>query len=426
MPMKPKFPVHPLIFALYPILLVLLNSAHQRHLDAALRSGVLLALGGAALYGVFWLLLRSPGRAALLASLCLLGYYAYDPIYELLRGRELLGLVVGKHRFLLPVWLVLLAVCAFWLVKMFRRQRVLNGVFNIGSLVLLVPCLGLIAATGSWVSPLRDAGLIAPPGLEVSYINVGDLGPDQPGVVGDAILLRSTEGKNVLIDGGYPNGLAAAYLAKQGVTHLDMVVITHPHDDHTGGLIEVLKAIPVDLLVSNGEPLEESALYWELQDTIKSAGVATRVVRSGDELPFGYLTFQVLSPLEISPDSVNHNSVVLRLVVGKVAFVFTGDSDALEQMRLVQSGADLRADIYKIAHHGADGNTDPGFIAKMNPSVAIYMAGAGNMYGFPEAPTLRIFQSAGIEVFGTDLNGTIVVKTDGKTYQVIPEHEAPE
>jgi len=241
--------------------------------------------------------------------------------------------------------------------------------------------------------------------------------------VGDAILLRSNEGKTVLIDGGYPNGLAAAYLREQGVTHLDMVVMTHPHDDHAGGLVEVLKTIPADLFVSNGEPLPESAVYWELQETIRTAGVKTQVVRSGDELPFGYLAFQVLSPVEISPHSVNNNSVLLRLEVGKIAFLFTGDTDQIEETRLMQVGANLKADVLKIPHHGADGNTDPNFLATVAPSVGIYMSGAGNMYNFPEPNTMRLFESAGIDIYGTDRNGTIVVETDGKTYQVIPERE---
>lgn len=434
--MKQKISLHPLIFTLYPLLFVLINTANQRHLETALRNGVLLALGGAVLYGVFWLVLRSPLRAALLASLCLLFFHAYDPVYELIRGRELLGFVFGKHRFLLPAWLGLLAVCTGWIIiklkstpapysaRALTSERALDRVFNAGSLVMLLPAIALIVATGSWINPLRDAGLVAPPGLEVAYINVGDLGPDQPGVVGDAILLRSTEGKNVLIDGGYPNGLAAAYLREQGVTHLNMIVITHPHDDHTGGVIEILNTIPTDLVVSNGEPLPDSPVYLALQETIRSVGVKTQVVRAGDELPFGYLTFQVLSPDMISPNSVNHNSVILRLAVGKVAFLFTGDTDSVEQMSLLNVEENVQADIYKIPHHGAYGNTYPEFIAKVNPAVAIYMAGAGNMHGFPEAPTLRIFEAAGIVVYGTDMNGTIVVKTNGKEYEVIPEHEA--
>lgn len=426
--MKQKIPAHPLIFALYPVLFVLLNTANNRHLAEPLRNGVWMVLGGWALYGVLWLLLRRVQKtallpAALLASLILLMVHAYDPVYELVRERELLGLVVGKHRFLLPAWLALSVLSAGWIYKKYSLDHLLNGVLTVGSLVMLVASFVVIAVTGSWRTSLRDIGMVPPPGLEVSYIDVGNLGSDQVGVIGDAILLRSTEGKTMLIDGGYPNGLAAAYLAKQGVTHLDMIVLSHPHDDHSGGLIEVLKTIPVDLFVSNGEPLPDSPVYWELQEAIQAAAVPTQVVRAGDELRLGYLTFQVLSPDMISPDSVNHNSVVLRLVVGKVGFLFTGDTDSVEQMRLLDINAGVQADIYKLAHHGAEGNNHPGFIAKVSPDVAIYMAGAGNMYGFPEAGTLRMLQSAGVEVYGTDQNGSITVTTDGKTYQVIPERE---
>jgi competence protein ComEC len=270
--------------------------------------------------------------------------------------------------------------------------------------------------------PLRKAGLLPPPSLEVTYINVGYLGSDQAGVVGDSILIRSSEGKVALIDGGFPNGFALAYLKAHQVTHLDLVVLTHPHDDHSGGLVDILKTIPADLFVSNGQPLD-SPVYADLQAVLQDRKIKTRVVRSDDELPFGSLTFHVHSPREINPDSINNGSVVLRLIDGQVAFLFTGDTQKLEEDRLVHSGDPLRADILKLAHHGADTSSLPAFIAKVKPAVAIYSVGAGNKYDFPHQVTLDTLHKAGAVIYGTDVNGTIVVTTDGKTYQVIPERD---
>lgn len=284
---------------------------------------------------------------------------------------------------------------------------------------------GVLAAPEAWMARLRSAGLIDPLKLEVTYINVGYLGPDQAGVVGDSILLRSSEGKTVLIDGGYPNGLALAYLQAHQVTHLDMVVLTHPHDDHAGGLIDIIQTIPVDLFASNGQALEDSPVYAELQEAIRSRKVKTRVIRSDDRLPFGSLTFWVLSPRYLNPDAINDGSVVLRLVDDKVTFLFTGDTQPVEELRLVRSGDPLHADILKLAHHGADTSSAPEFIAEVAPAVAIYSVGAGNMYDFPSAITLDTVHAAGAKIYGTDRNGTIVVKTDGQTYEVIPERGGP-
>jgi competence protein ComEC len=292
---------------------------------------------------------------------------------------------------------------------------------------LIIPLvLGLTAViiTGAWVAPLRAVGLLAPLELEVTYINVGDMGPDHPGVVGDSILLRSSEGRQVLIDGGFPNGSALAYLQAHNVDHLDLVVLTHAHDDHTGGLIEILKNIPVDLLVYNGQPLD-SPIFAELEAAIGSQNVTTRVVKAGDTLPFGSLKFQVLSPRKINPDSINNNSVVLRLVNGKVSFLFTGDTQHLEEARLVASGVPLQADIFKIPHHGADSSSSMAFLVEVAPTIAIYSVGTGNMYDFPHAVTLENLDALGTQVFGTDVNGTVTVITDGKTYSVNPERGGP-
>jgi competence protein ComEC len=239
--------------------------------------------------------------------------------------------------------------------------------------------------------------------------------------VGDAILLRSSEGKTALIDAGYPNRLALEYLVANNVTHIDMVIISHPHDDHIGGLLDVLGTIPVDLIVSNGEQLH-SPINNALEARIQSTGVKTRVVQGGDQIPFGSLVFDVLSPVVISPEDANLNSLVLRLPVGQVAFLFTGDTYRQEELRLVAAGKNVQADILKLAHHGAHTSNDPKFIARVAPSTAIYSVGTGNTYGFPHPSTLETLNAAGVEVFGTDVYGTIVITTDGKTYQIFPEH----
>lgn len=285
--------------------------------------------------------------------------------------------------------------------------------------ILLSAVLLLLVGAGLWLA-LRPA----PPSVTVDYINVGHIGDTEPGVVGDSILIQSSEGKVALIDGGYPDTGVLPYLKSQNITHIDLLVVTHAHDDHTGGLAEVLRAIPVDRLVHNGQGLD-SPIYAEFQRAIQESGVPVSVVKAGDKLPFGRLTFLVLSPRKVNPNSINNSSVVLRLVVGKIGFLFTGDMQQLEENRLLAINAQVQADILKLAHHGAATSSSAPFIERVKPSVAIYSAGKDNKYGFPEKSTLDTLHALGVEVYGTDINGTIRVTTDGKTYVVHPERGGP-
>ncbi|HZW02986.1 MAG TPA: MBL fold metallo-hydrolase, partial [Anaerolineaceae bacterium] len=254
--MLKRFPIHHLLFALSPLLLLLAHNADPLQIGVVLRTGVLWLGGGVGLYALFWALTRHPLRAALLASLCLLFLFAYDPAYELVRGRSLLGVTLGKHRFLAPVWAGVLAACAYGTWRRLARPQRLTPVYTAAGLVMLGLSLAGVTVAGAWQPALRAAGLLPPPGLEVTFIDVGNVVPGEPGVVGEAIWLQTADGENALIDGGFPNPVVAAYLQDHGVTRLDLVVLTHAHDDHSGGLIDVLGSIPVDVLVHSGQTLD--------------------------------------------------------------------------------------------------------------------------------------------------------------------------
>lgn len=279
-------------------------------------------------------------------------------------------------------------------------------------ILLAIGLLGL-----SWLAVYR---LLPPPTVRVDYINVGS-----SGLVGDSILLTSSEGKVVLIDGGYPDAGALAHLQKRNITHIDLVVLSHPHDDHAGGLIDVLQAIPVDRMVATGHTLD-SEIYRELEMTIRKTGVKYQLVRAGDKLRFGRLALQVLAPQAVIEEiGHNNNSVVLRLDVGKVAFLFVGDAMHMEEESMMSAGMPLKANILKVGHHGDDTASSPVFLETVKPDVAIYSAGKGNMHFLPKQATLDNLLQVGAEIYGTDINGTITVTTNGKTYTVIPERGGP-
>jgi beta-lactamase superfamily II metal-dependent hydrolase len=251
--------------------------------------------------------------------------------------------------------------------------------------------------------------------VEVDFIDVGQ---------GDAILIRSKEGQTALIDGGEAGSGVLAYLTSQGVTHLNLMVATHPHSDHIGGLVDVLGAMPVDRVVTNGQP-HTSQLYERFLDGIIQSEAEFIEAKRGDVLPLGSLSFQVLNPGDSLGEDINNNSLVLRLVVGKVAFMFTGDAQTEAESSIVSSGLPLAADILKVGHHASHTSSSPAFLSAVQPSVAVYMAGSGNNYGHPHAETIAALTDAGVIIFGTDVNGTIAITTDGTNYQVIPAAGSP-
>jgi beta-lactamase superfamily II metal-dependent hydrolase len=416
--MLKKFPLHPILFSLAPLLFLVYRSLDQLHPQRALAAGALWLAGGAVLYLLAYLLTRSIQRAALIASFGVVLAFAYQLLYVLLKATAF-----GRHRYFAPVFAILLVTGLVFLLRYKPRQW--NAwALNAASLVLLLPFVYLLLQTGAWAPPLRAIGLLPPPHLQVTYIDIGKRGAGQPGEIGDAILLQSSEGKTVLIDAGYPNHIAADYLIAHHVTHLDMVVFTHAHDDHAGGLLNVIKEIPIDLIVINKIEFK-STIYQQVEAAIQASGIKTREVRYGDQLPFGSLVFDVYNPDMMNPDVINLNSIVMRLVVGKVSFLFTGDVERQQELRMVASGVNLQADILKLAHHGSDTSSSPEFIAKVHPQVAIYSAGTGNGDGFPRPATMKTLHDAGITVYGTDNFGTIVVVTDGKKYELTPEFSDP-
>jgi competence protein ComEC len=251
--------------------------------------------------------------------------------------------------------------------------------------------------------------------MDTVYVHVIDVGQ------GDSILIEAPDGATALIDGGYGGSGALDYLQALGITHIDVLIATHPHADHIGGLIDVLRTLPVGGVWTSGAS-HTTGTFEQFLDAIADARAPYHEAKTGDTIVVGTLTLAVLRS---DPDATNLNdtSLVLRLQHGQVSFLFTGDAErASEQALLTTNRAALRATILKVGHHGSYTSSSPAFIDVVAPEVAIYSTGAANSYGHPHAETITTLERAGVRIYGTDHDGTVVVTTDGTHYQVTTTH----
>ena len=249
-------------------------------------------------------------------------------------------------------------------------------------------------------------------GLKVHYIDVGQ---------GDSTLLEF-EGFTMLIDAGNWNSTEAVdYLKQQGVQDIDIVVGTHPDADHIGQLAQIVGEFEVGEVWMSGN-ISSSNTFLNALQAIEASGSEYVEPRSGDRFDVGSMQIGVLYPDKIT-GAANEESVSLKMTYGDVRFVFTGDAGVKEEQEMIDSGMDLKAEFLHMGHHGSNTSTSPAFLAAVAPEVAIYSAGAGNSYGHPHAEVIAAAENAGAKVYGTDVNGTIIVETDGTSYNVLTQQE---
>lgn len=250
-----------------------------------------------------------------------------------------------------------------------------------------------------------------------SYIKVHVLDVGQA----DAVIVELPGHRAMMIDAGTINQAdkIKAYIEKLSVKTLDFVVGTHPHDDHVGSLHKVLEFVSVGELYMpdiNNEYTDKIRLAAQEHGVpIKSAKAGVVIWDDGD------LRIEILAPNRSEYDDVNDYSAVVKITYINNTFLFTGDATALSEKEMVVFGADLDADVLKIAHHGADTSSCQGFLDAVSPEYAVISVGEDNSYGLPDADVRERLDQANIKVYRTDLEGTIVFFGNGQRIGVQTE-----
>ena len=262
----------------------------------------------------------------------------------------------------------------------------------------------------------------APPPASGDEVKVAVLDVGQ----GDSILVVTPGGKTALVDAGEPGDgkVILAALKKYGVDHIDLLVATHAHADHIGAADEVIRGTAVARVLYSGVP-NTTKNYEDFLKAVDEKRAELIRAQPGQNFELGGgAVLRVLAPIEpffrkedlrSGGNEPNANSVVTRLDYGAFSMLLTGDAEEqTERERLIKNGANIRAAVLKVGHHGSKYATSEEFLKRGEFKVAVISAGMDNRYGHPSQEVLDRLKAAGVKIYRTDFQGEILITTRGQ------------
>ncbi len=287
--------------------------------------------------------------------------------------------------------------------------------------LLLLLIVGL-AVTGCNIGRTTPApGATVAPGqnpLKVAFLDVGQ---------GDSILIQAPNGQTMLIDGGRSTNLANTViipkLKEWNARQVDVLIPTHPDQDHIAGLAGVLENFPVKLAALTGQ-VHSTQIYERLLTDIRDRKVEALKVRTGTTIPFDpSVKLEVLNPDDdaVNSDDTNNASIVIKLTYGTTSFLLTGDAELPANKAMLAHGFDVRSTVLKLGHHGSRTSTNEDWLTHVQPQLGIISAGKDNSFGHPHPEVIAALNKLKIPYIRTDEHGTITVTSDGATIHVTSE-----
>lgn len=305
-----------------------------------------------------------------------------------------------------------------------RGLRARRGTLHLPAWVLVLGLLLLAALTllarsgwfpGTGADPAGSSGQTT-----IAFLDVGQA---------LAVAVVTADGHALLYDAGNSardvREVIAPFFEARGVTRLDYLLLSHPDQDHVGGMPAVIDAFPIGAFLDPALPSTNLA-YLETLERVADQAIPAQRARRGQTFMLGeQVRLEILWPrdpllrAEGGEVADNDNGLVIRLVHGTVTVLLTGDIEALAERQLVAlEGGGLRAPVLQVPHHGSQTSTTPELLEAVRPEVAVISAGASNPYGHPHAEVVNRLRAAGSAVYRTDVDGTVIIETDGVSYRV--------
>ncbi len=246
--------------------------------------------------------------------------------------------------------------------------------------------------------------------VKIHFLDVGQA---------DSILIQDASGQTMLIDAGN-NGdsdLVVSYIRNLGIDHIDVLIGTHPHEDHIGGLDDVIENFDIGKIYMP-KVNHSSKTYEDVLMAIKNKGYKITPPQAGSTFDLGNAEYTILSPISKTYSDTNNYSITVKLDYGENSFLFMGDAEKMVENEIIKMGYSIQADLIKLGHHGSMYSSSDDFLDKVNPTYAIISVGEGNSYGHPDPEVMTKLEERGIKSYRTDEMGTIVVESDGSQIKI--------
>ncbi len=302
-----------------------------------------------------------------------------------------------------------------------KRLSLLSAVIAVAIFCILITANGALQLPflPTWQSLYADLGLrpatVAEGELKVTVLDIGNA---------DSILLQCGE-KAALIDAGENDDDEAvvAALQRAGVTALEYVIATHADADHIGGMDTVIRTFPINTFLMSFMPeghTPTTRTYERMLTALLDTGITPTEAEHGAQYTLGDATITVLSGISEYTDT-NDQSVVCLVSHGEMDFLFMGDAGKEVEREILAAKPLLRAEVIKIGHHGSRTSSDGSFIRQLSPQIAVITCGFQNSYGHPHTETLQVLERNDVTVYRCDINGEIVLTSNGTSISVQSE-----
>ncbi len=298
-----------------------------------------------------------------------------------------------------------------------RRNTKIKKAFATALALIIVGVAGILGTNEDLINTVSNMGelannsnkqkveFVAQEDLLIDFIDVGQA---------DSILIRN-EDKTMLIDAGTNEAgeMVVTYLQNLGINKIDYLIGTHPHEDHIGGLDDVINHFNIGQIYM--PKIETTTKTFEdVLDAIENKNLTVTSPNKGDKIEIGQAVGTFMTEPILDKDNLNLSSLVVRLEFGNNSFLFMGDAEKENEETINWN----KTDVLKVGHHGSNTSTSESFLNQVKPQCSIIMVGKDNSYNLPTQETIDKLNTIGSEIYRTDENGTIQIISDGNTIEV--------